>query len=467
MKKTTQQISWQQLPKQAEFIASQAREVLYSGAFGSGKTRATCMKLVLRASRRGACEALVRKHLVTLKATSLRTLLEPEGSLPPVLPAGTYEHNKSEKIIRIHGGGQILYFGLDDAGERTNTKRGSYNLSGVGIDQAEELTESDYIMLRGRIRATVEGMPNQIYGACNPDSDEHHLAKRFGFNKTRKAAPGTHAIQTASADNFLLPADYLADLNTLTGIFYRRYVLGEWCAADGAIYETFTRDAFVCERDGVPWVETICGVDWGMRNPTALLVVRKDEQGGLHVQDEFYRPGLLEPEIVEVAKDFRTRYAVTSFAVDPSALALRETMSRAGLLVIEANNDVLGGISRVSKRFVVDGTGRPLLTISPSCIQLIRELGLYCWDGKKKDKPKKENDHAADALRYGVMHFDSGFMDVGQVRLLGERKPAPRDPNQIRDDSTSNDPRIWSNSWRQDGDGPWQELRARLDERRN
>src|SRR5690349_15812682 len=157
MKAKSQTIPWQLLPKQAEFVASQAREVLYSGAFGSGKTRAVCMKNVLRASRPGAREGLCRKHLVTLKATTLKTLLEPEGVLPTVLPPGTNDHNKSEKSIRIRGGGEIVYFGLDDEGDRTSTKRGSYNLSGVGCDQMEELTESDLVMLRGRYRLPVPG----------------------------------------------------------------------------------------------------------------------------------------------------------------------------------------------------------------------------------------------------------------------------------------------------------------------
>ena len=83
------------LPAQLDFIRAKQREVLYSGAFGAGKTRALCMKLVTRlVGNPGAREGLARKHLVSLKATTLRTLLEQDGKLPPVLPAGTYEHNR-------------------------------------------------------------------------------------------------------------------------------------------------------------------------------------------------------------------------------------------------------------------------------------------------------------------------------------------------------------------------------------
>ena len=87
------------LPKQFDFVKSEAREVLYSGAYAAGKTRALCYRLVSRAQVEGSREGICRKHLVTLKASTLRTLLEPDGTAPPVLPAGSYQHNKSEKVI--------------------------------------------------------------------------------------------------------------------------------------------------------------------------------------------------------------------------------------------------------------------------------------------------------------------------------------------------------------------------------
>jgi hypothetical protein len=94
------------LPKQADFLQATERHVLYSGAVGAGKTRALCLKIAMRASFPGSREGLCRKHLVTLKATTLKTLLEGDGDMPPVLPAGYYQHNKSEKTIKLDGGGE-------------------------------------------------------------------------------------------------------------------------------------------------------------------------------------------------------------------------------------------------------------------------------------------------------------------------------------------------------------------------
>ncbi len=73
----------QVLPGQLQFLRSNQREVLYSGAFGRVRSRAVCVKLAMRAAQKGMREGLCRKHLVTLKATTLKTLLEPDGDLPP------------------------------------------------------------------------------------------------------------------------------------------------------------------------------------------------------------------------------------------------------------------------------------------------------------------------------------------------------------------------------------------------
>ncbi|QOV91069.1 PBSX family phage terminase large subunit [Humisphaera borealis] len=411
------------LPKQYAFVTSTAREVLYSGAFGAGKSRATCVKLATRAQRPGAREALVRKHLVTLKGTTLKTLLEPEGNLPPVLPPGSYSHNQSAKTIRIVGGGEIVYFGLDDV-----AKVGSYNLSGVGVDQAEELSENDWTALRGRIRLNVDGVPNSLYGACNPSGPEHFLAVRFGLNGRSKAADGCHAIATKSADNWHLPESYLRDLQTYTGVAKRRYVDGEWCGSDGLVYDTFDPAIHVRERRDV-WQRVIVGGDQGFSNPTAMVVIAEAEDGTLHLLAEFYATGKVSSDVIAEAERLKSEYGVTEFVFDPAAAVLREEMARAGLSVIAGDNDVNGGITSCQRRFAVDGSGKPGLTISPACVNVIKELGMYEWQPGEKDKPVKKHDHALDALRYGIRRLDGGNQIDVRVINGGNRSEPHRPTN--------------------------------------
>ena len=387
------------LPKQYEFLTAMEREVLYSGAFGSGKSRAVCLKTAMRAAVKGAREGLCRKHLVTFKATTLKTLLEPDGILPPVLPEGSYLHNKGDKTIRIHGGGEIQYFGLDD-----EKKIGSYNLTGCGIDEAVELIDRDWIQLRGRIRVEVPGLPNQIYGACNPGPPGHFLAARFGLAEGFKARPNCKAITTRSIDNTYLPQSYLDDLATFTGLAKLRFVDGVWAGSDGLVYDKWERSKFVMDRPG-PWVRVLVGQDEGYTNPACLLVCGEDGDGRIHVISEWYKTKQLEAQVVDYAKSVAQDHDIEAFIIDPSAAKIRAAMAQADLPVVEANNDVFGGIQAVQQRLVLAGDGQPRLTVSPQCENLIREFETYEWL-PSKDKPKKENDHALDALRYLVMHAD-------------------------------------------------------------
>jgi PBSX family phage terminase large subunit len=390
------------LPKQADFVESQSRELLYSGAYAAGKTRALCYRLVARAQVEGSREGLCRKHLVTLKASTLRTLLESDGQAPPVLPPGTYEHNKSEKVIRIRGGGEIVYFGLDDP-----QKIGSYNLSGVAVDEAVELDLQDWHMLIGRVRLDV-GMHNSVYAVCNPGAPSHWLAKRFGLALDYKCNDDCEVIHTKTGDNVFLPASYIESLTTLTGVAYRRYVEGQWCASDGMVYDHWDRLAHVAERDREQR-RYIIGMDAGYRNPTVMLLVGIDGEDRLHVEREWYRTQQLEVEVARKAKEWQEKFDPECFVVDPSALSLIEAMKAEGLHVVAAKNAVFDGIQAVQQRLRSEPEVGPLLTVDPRCENTIREFESYEWMGDKEsqaDRPRKENDHAMDALRYAVTHVD-------------------------------------------------------------
>ena len=390
------------LPKQADFVESNAREVLYSGAYAAGKTRALCYRLVARAQCPGSREGICRKHLVTLKASTLRTLLESDGVAPPVLPAGTYEHNKSEKVIRIRGGGEIVYFGLDDP-----QKIGSYNLSGVAVDEAVELDLRDWHMLIGRIRLDV-GLPNSVYAVCNPGAPSHWLAERFGLALDYTADDGCEVIHTKTSDNVFLPQSYIESLSTLTGVAYRRYVEGHWCASEGMVYDRWDRLVNVAERDK-DQVRYVVGMDAGYRNPAVMVLIGIDSEDRLHIEREWYKTQQLEVAVAEKAKEWQERFEPDCFVVDPSALSLIEAMRSIGLHVVGAKNAVFDGIQAVQQRLrSEDGVG-PLLTVDPRCENTIREFESYEWMGDKEsqaDRPRKENDHAMDALRYAVVHVD-------------------------------------------------------------
>lgn len=397
-----------------DFLLAREKSLLYSGAFGAGKTRALCLRAAMRASIRGSSEGLCRKYLVSLKSTTLRTLLEPDGDLPAVLPPGSYEHNKSEKIIRLNGGGEIVYFGLDD-----HKKIGSFNFTGVQVDECVEITEADWIQLRGRLRRNILGLPRQISGACNPGSPSHWLCKYFGVAGGHKCLPNHRAIMTCSSDNWFLPKDYIDDLNTFTGLAKARYVEGRWVGSEGLVYDRWDRLLFVKVREEPVWKRVVVGVDEGYTNPAVLLVICEDHDGRIHVPCEWYKRKQLEPQVLEQAELWAAEYHPELFVADPSAAKLRAAMTARGLPVKPANNDVFGGIQTLQKYLVIAGDGLPRITVDPRCENVIREFETYEWKLRDKanstdtkDEPIKVNDHAMDALRYGVNEISPFSMVV-------------------------------------------------------
>ena len=405
------------LPQQLKFLRSDAREVLYSGAFGAGKTRAICLLAVMRASVFGSREGLCRKTFSSLRRSTLKTLLEADGLLPPVLPEGTYDYRKMDGEIKIFGGGSIMLFGLDDA-----TRIASMNLSGCAVDEAVELYERDWTMLRGRIRLSLPNLRNQLYGACNPSTPQHFLAKRFGLGGGYKCSVNCEAITTTSRDNWFLPEDYLVDLETMTGVARKRYVEGLWVGADGLVYDQWDESKFIVDDVPDSFDRVIVGMDMGYNNPAVLLLIGIQDQR-LYIIDEWYERQKLEQEVVETASRWKQEHPeIDCFVVDPSAAGLRASMRNVGLDAIHANNTVFTGIQAVARRLSFDKSKKQRMVIHRRCSNLIREFGSYEWaanrDGTMKDQPKKEHDHALDALRYAVVEID-GLRTTPSIRVIG------------------------------------------------
>lgn len=449
------------LKRQLEFLDAQQREVLYVGGFGAGKSRALCHKLVRACIRSGpgTVHGLFRKTRASLTRTTLRTLLFPDGNQPPVLPPGSYKHNKVDSIISIHGGGEIIYAGCDQP-----SVIGSMNLVSANVDECVEVDEDEWTMLLGRLR--MRGGVRQINGATNPGSPAHFLHSRI----VTAAHAQRLCITAKTTENVFLPDDFLESMEQLTGTRYQRYVLGLWTAFEGLVYGDIwdrevhlKRTAHFRDREavdvalmgGIIWCaekdlntpklredalqhgwlifrEFITGVDNGYTDPAVLLKFGRTHDDRLVLVDEFYQSRKLPEEIVQAAVDIDGG----TYVADPSAAALIASMRARGLFVIPANNDIEGGIGRV-----MDRMKRGALHYSESATKTVMEKESYQW-AANKDKPVDKFNHAMDAERY-VVNFVDGDRIAPTVSTHGG-DGAPREP----EDETHNreqDEEFWKN----------------------
>ena len=145
-------------PKQREFLESTVKETMFSGGYGSSKSYALCLALLKHAQNVGTRCLLLRKTLVSLKKSTLDTLIGVEN---PILLPNSYKHHRQDGIIKLNGGGEIWYAGLDNS-----TRIRSTNFSMVAIDEVSELNEKEYLEILYRLRSNIGSL--QLFCATNP-----------------------------------------------------------------------------------------------------------------------------------------------------------------------------------------------------------------------------------------------------------------------------------------------------------
>lgn len=379
------------LPDQARFITSNSPEVLMAGGIASGKSVALCISLIQKALVPGAVCILTRKTLTDLKASTLRLLLEPEGTRPPLLPKGTYEWNKTDRIIEIRGGGIIYYTGCDDP-----MKIRSINASDIFIDEVSQLDENEFNELKMRLRVNVGSL--QIKAVTNPANKSHWLYKRFVLNKTEER----EMIYANSLNNIYLPKRTLDHLHNLKGETFDKMVLGQWLSQEKIIYKQFNPQYHVKDfnwKDMVKDFEDFfISIDVGWTNASALLLVGLHKNGKIYVCDEFEKPHQLIGKLGYQLSRWIKDCGDANIICDPAAAQVINELCAKGFNVKKAPNEVNSGISLVQSAFEEN-----VLVISSSCVDLIREIEGYSRDDF--GKIIKEDDHLVDALRYNISYL--------------------------------------------------------------
>lgn len=391
--------------EQEAFFRSEDPELLYSGWMGAGKSRILCEKAWRVALAHPGCTVGVfRKVASSLPATTLRTFLRDVMD-----PRRIRSSNRTENWYELDNGSRIYFLGLDpDPVTGVPSKIGSLELAWAGVDEAVEVTEGDWVMIRGRLRDPRIAY-HQIAAATNPAHPKHWLLLHF--------TDGTDGrLMLRASGNRFLPADYLAILEGLPdNAIGRRLGKGEWSAVEGAIWRP---QPWQTKAADAPARRVVVGVDWGFVHAFAAEAVGQSSTGRLSVRGELSARGLGLDQLIEPLASFAEQHAAEAFVCDPSEPGLMDQLVR-GLAdhrrshgagcrlrasVTPATNDVLAGIAAVDKAL------RDGMTIDPSCDLLLSELPGYTWKpargGGFEERPVEVDDDACDALRYAVMAFE-------------------------------------------------------------
>lgn len=402
---------------------STARINIWHGAVRSGKTISSevrWLKFIAEAPRKGHL-LMVGVTIGTLKDNILDTIEEMVGP-------ENYRYVAGSREVHICGRRILIRGASDEAAEK---KIRGLTLAGVYGDEATLWPQNFF--KRTLDRMSVNGAKG--FYTTNPDSPHHWLKKEY---IDREAELNLKSFHFELSDNPNLGQQYLDDLQKeFTGLWYKRFILGLWVVAEGAIFDIFDEDEHVIhsweEIPGwdhphpPPFERIVQGVDYGTTNPTAFVLLGL-WKGTWYAFAELRHEGSAsggrsrtDAEHSEAMREFLQNggWAPGSTEIDPSAASFKRQLKNDDFLhrMRDADNDVLDGI-----RVVARGLSTKKLKIHASLKAMIGEFYSYTWDPKAQeergeDKPIKKHDHSLDALRYAAMRA------IGRPEKKSLKKP--------------------------------------------
>ena len=368
--------------------------IVCDGAVRSGKTLAMGLSFFLWAmscfdgKKFGVCG----KTIASLRRNVLSEIL------PRLTELGArWQEKRSENLVTVSFRGrenQFYIFGGRD--ESSASLIQGITFAGVLLDEVALMPRS--FVDQACARCSVAG--SRIWFNCNPAGPNHWFYKTWIQEAAKRNCLRLHFTME---DNPSLTQQIRQRYQRLyTGVFYKRFVLGQWVQAEGRVYDFFTEEMTGTPPENCDKWYISC--DYGTVNPMSMGLWGRC-RGVWYRVKEFYFDSraqmrqMTDGEYAQALESLAGDRPITAVIVDPSAASFLELLRRRGWRVQKANNDVLSGI-----RLTSDCLKTGKIVIGPGCTDCLREMEEYVWDLKdgSKDKVRKEHDHAMDDMRYFV-----------------------------------------------------------------
>lgn len=389
--------------------------IVCDGAVRSGKTMAMGLSFFLWASccfhkqRFGVCG----KTIASLRRNVLAEIL------PKLQGMGaTFREKRSENLLMLSFMGhenQFYVFGGRD--ESSASLIQGITFAGILMDEVALMPQS--FVEQACARCSVAG--SRLWFNCNPEGPGHWFYKTWILEAEKRRC--LHLHFTMEDNPSLTPAIRRRYKNLYSGVFYQRFILGQWVQAEGRVYDFFGPH-MVRQPPKEPLEEYCVSCDYGTVNPTSMGLWGK-KNGVWYRLQEFYfnsrqeQRQMTDEEYAQALQRLVGQRRVSAVIVDPSAASFMEVLRRRGWPVKKAKNDVLGGI-----RLTSDALKTGKVVLCHGCTDCLREMELYVWDlsAGTNERVKKENDHAMDDMRYFVSTMlgtkESGFAVCSVAREI-------------------------------------------------
>jgi len=387
--------------------------LLLTGAAGGGKSRIAAEKVhAYNMKYPGATTIIGRKDRTAASKSIVPFMLH---TVMGDTQWGIY--HKSDNVFNYDNRSQMWVIGLRDEGQREGLrsigKDGNVDLA--WMEEANKLTAEDDMEITGRMRGTKGGFRQKIY-TTNPDHPEHWIKKKLIDGKQASV------YYSRPEENKYNPADYIEQLQKLSGVYYQRMWLGLWVQAEGVIFSEYKPAVHLLDEA----IETplnghyIIGIDFGYTHPFSCSLWRVVGSKLYQVKQIYKTKKLVEDHAKDI-RDMLTSVGlpvqcVSKWVCDHDAEGRATLERKLGIKTIAAFKNVSAGIENVNSRFkantlflnnnaVDDVDNEQEINYLPT--STADEVSGYQWSSKKQDEPVKENDHGLDEMRYVAAEVDN------------------------------------------------------------
>lgn len=315
--------------------------------------------------------------------------------------------NRAQSVLVVDNGVTSNSFYIFGGGNKRSYEAvQGLTLAGALIDEVVLLDESFVNQVLTRL--SVPG--NRCWFTCNPASQQNWFYKRWIDRNPDSDGVKILRLHFTLDDNPGLDDAVYRQLTSRwskKSTHYRWYILGEWVSPDGLIYDNFNKHKNVVKKlpDKRSLGRWYVSCDYGITNPFAALLWYVDRDRAYIADEVYIDPGAgdrrrTDEELYDALVDLIGDRKIECIVIDPSASSLKELIKRRHRYRVKnASNEVMPGISTTYSML-----GKGLIKVLDSCTSgVLHEVYLYLWDtsgNRDREAPRKENDHAMDAMRY-------------------------------------------------------------------
>ena len=383
--------------------------VIADGSIRSGKTIA-CIIGFLTWSQTifsGQSFILAGKTMGALKKNVVRPMLQ-------MLEAWgwPYEYIRSGTDARLEIGSNTYYL-YGASTEAAQDALQGLTAAGAYLDEAALFPKS--FVDQAVARCSVDGW--KFWMNCNPEGPHHFICEEYLKPEEMEKKKVYHLHFTMDDNLSISPKRKQEYKNAWPhgSVFYKRFILGLWVAADGLIYQQFAdhvndyliTDKWLREEEN-QIIYAVIGVDFGGTKSAHSFTLTGFTNGykQVVVLDEYYRkeripPDRLEQDFVDFVRRAQKKYKVYEAYCDSAEQTLISGLEMACVrahIVIDVRNAIKGPINdRIA--FYNSLIAQHRWKIMEHCVHIIEAFEQAVYDDKKVNKDVRLDD--------GLVNVDS------------------------------------------------------------